>query len=273
MIFNKPEDIRYVDMARYIDDHAYTEGADESLIYEYIFHLCRMIAMKRKMYKRVSEYDDFALYFANYVMMRYKNKKQYRTKNRMPKVKSVLNYIKKVAGPVNIRYSRDTKVNRPVDLNNIDLSLPEFRESLLGMALKTKPQEFDLYLGDIPNTIKDFIYKLPYKGKELKNIYISCLLSIMSGMTLCNSRLNKLKSIRRCTEIVDAVECKMYEDERNESIVLYHLDESMRDYIRVLCNRIRNIIIEDINYLIAYSYHEHDLKDMMMDCVENIQGV
>lgn len=270
MIFEKPKDIRYVDMAKYIDDNVYSEKKDEALIYEYTYHLCRMIAKRRNMFRTVAEYDDFALYFAGYMMHRYNNKKQHRTHNRMPKVKSVLNYIKAVANPVKVRYQNDNYPSGKIDIESIDLSnVHNFRETIINSSRGVKTQEFDLYISDIPKVIYEHVKKTPYTGVELKNIYISCVLTIMNGMTLTNTQKKKLESVKRCSDIYDYIEDKLYAKER-EAVILYHIDEMMEGYIKVLCSRIRNIIIEDLNYLMTSWFGEGEIRDMLVDCVENI---
>ena len=270
MIFKKPEDIRYVDMAKYVDENAYKEDKDESLIYEYIFHLSRMVSLKRKLFVKWGELDDFSLYLTGYVMRRYQNKKQFRANNRMTKIKSVLNYIKRVAYPVKVRYQNEVYATKKVALDSIDVcNVHNFRDSIINSSKGCYIQEFDLYLNDIPGVIWEYVKKTPYRGVTLKNVYISCLLTLMSGMTLSNTQQRRLDSLKTRVEISDSAECKMYEKER-EYVILYHLSDTMRDYIRVLCSRIRNIIIEDLNYLLTSGFGESELRDMLADCVENV---
>ena len=38
MIYKKPN-VRYTDMAIWVDEHAYKDDCDENLMFEYIFHL------------------------------------------------------------------------------------------------------------------------------------------------------------------------------------------------------------------------------------------
>lgn len=270
MIFKKPEDMRYVDMAQYIDENAYKKDRDESLIYEYIFHLSRMISLKRKLFTKWAELDDFSLYLTGYVMHRYNNKKQHRAHNQMPRIKSVLNYIKRVAYPVKVRYQNELYATDKSNIDEIDIgNTHNFRDSIRSMSSGSYIQEFDLYLNDIPDVIWSHIKKTPYRGSNLKNIYISCVLTILNGMTLSNTQKKRLESLKVKPDVYDTIECKMYEEER-KSVILYHLDDTMRDYISVLCSRIRNMIIEDLNYITTSGFGENELRDMLVDCVENI---
>lgn len=274
MIFKKPENVRYVDMAMYIDDHAYSDDADEALIYEYIFHLCRMIARKRELFKKVAELDEFSLYASSYVMHRYKNKKQFIIENGVPKmakIKRVLNYIKAVIYKVSIRYREENYASKKHKVEEIDLTnTHNFRDSLLNSSGKMRTMEFDLYINDIPRTIREYLKKIPYTGVELKNIHISCLMTLMSWMTLSVKNEKRVQNLSKYTKTLDGLLCSLYEQERKSQVILYDLDDSMRDYIRVLCNRLRNIMIGDLNYLLTSGCVETDLKDLLLDCVENI---
>lgn len=274
MIFKKPENVRYVDMAKYVDENAYRDDKDESLIYEYIFHLCNMLSHKRKLFVKNYDYEDFAIYMSGYVMSRYKNKKQFIIEDgtpRMSRVKSVLNYIKKTIYQVSLRYKSENYVNKKPKIEDIDLSnVHNFRDSLLDSSSKLSSIDFDLYVNSIPKTIWEHVKKTPYTGVELKNIYISCMLTMMSWMTLSTKNERRVKNLSKYAKSLDDLLCALYEQERKTQVVLYDIDDDMRDYIRVLCNRIRNIIIGDINYLLTTSSSESDLRDLLQDCIENV---
>ena len=100
MMYEKPKDIRYTDMCIYIDTHIYTDSYDESLVYQYLYHLLLMIASKSKLFNRSCYYDDFAIFGATRLYLRLTNKKQFEVDAsgtpRMKKIRSILNYIHKV---------------------------------------------------------------------------------------------------------------------------------------------------------------------------------
>ena len=98
MLFEKPSDVRYVDMAIWIDEHAYSEDCDDLKLYEYLYHLVNMFAHKHKFFKKVDYYDDFGIYASSYLFGRIKNPKQFRLKENgdpaQSRITSILNYIK-----------------------------------------------------------------------------------------------------------------------------------------------------------------------------------
>ena len=274
MIFKKPEDVRYVDMAQYIDDNAYSENKDESLMYEYIFHLCNMIAHKRKLFRKTSEFEEFCLYVSGYMIYRYRNKKQFILENgepKMKKVKSILNYLKKTIYQLSVRFRRENYNDNKMSVDDIDLSnAHNFRDSILNASSKMRTMEFDLYINDIPKTIKTHLDKIPYTGIDLKNIYISCVMTIMSWMTLSIKNENRVRRLSKYSRTLDDLLYSLYEQERKSQVILYELDQSMEGYIKVLCNRLRNIIIGDLNYLMTSGCGESDIKDLLVDYIENV---
>ena len=73
MIFKKPKDVRYVEMAMYIDEKIKQQDISEeesSLIYEYLYHLIYMLAVKNKYFNKEVYYDEFAITLATDVFHR-----------------------------------------------------------------------------------------------------------------------------------------------------------------------------------------------------------
>ena len=77
MTFTKPKDVSYTDMCRYIDDNIYTDNFDESLVYEYLYHIIFMLGKQAALFDKHMYYDYFALFGATRVYFRLVNKKQF----------------------------------------------------------------------------------------------------------------------------------------------------------------------------------------------------
>ena len=84
-------------MAIWIDENAYVEDVDQEKLYQYIWHLCNILALKWRYFRVSSNYEEFAIFAANKVFERYINKN-------LPRIKSSLNYIKKVLYPYKAQY-------------------------------------------------------------------------------------------------------------------------------------------------------------------------
>mgnify|MGYP003328814068 CR=1 FL=1 len=63
-LFKKPKDVRFVDMAIWIDEHIYDEDCDMDKAFTYMYLLAYMLASKAKYFKNINDYDGFAYFLA-----------------------------------------------------------------------------------------------------------------------------------------------------------------------------------------------------------------
>lgn len=123
-----------------------------------------------------------------------------------------------------------------------------------------------IYFNNIANTIKQFLKNTPYykDKKTYLNLYISCLLTLLRSVTLSNEQLkNYSKSTRLNKEswLEDA-----YYKASLEAPVVWHLPQEMVEYVGVLVEQIKTLIINDINYLIkVYTPKEDILQDILLN--------
>lgn len=280
MFFKKPPGLKYTDMSIWIDENAYKSDCDDGKMYEYIYLIIDMLAHKQCFFNKQHYYDDFALDTASQVYMRYRNPKQYEYKDtgqpRLDKIKSVLNYIKKTIYPRKVDFEQrnyQQQVNpHGTVLYNCGASLSQIlHESVDNFRVS----DFSLYLGDIVNICRAFIAKIPYKTDtvEWQNIYLSCLISFLNSITVSNKNKTKMNS---ATDEIDAVIEKVYSEERNDCIILYHLDASMRNYITILTSEIRHAVAKDLSYTLdtyvpsnMYINDSMHINDSMQSCTES----
>lgn len=278
MIYKKDPKIKYTDMCKYIDDHIYTDNFDENLVYEYLFHISNMLAHKGKFFNKQTDYENFALYMATLVYLRLTNKKQYILKEdgtpKLKKIKSVLNYIKKIIDPRRIDFQQEfyaqTIVEEEVPEFNDEYSLSaKLSNSIESDSLKN----FKECLGDVILTSKAFLSKIPYISDrcEWKNIYMSCLLSFLNSITLTNrdkQRIASLSNLERQVKLTEELYLKGYKD----TTILYHLDPIMKDYITVLTTRLKHALAKDISYsLHSYTSNANNLKNIIFSEINNIK--
>ena len=69
---NKAKNI-YTRMALYFDLFIYSDKRDDTLLYQYLYHIIYMLACRKKYFVSWEDYDNFALYMATKVYMRYIN--------------------------------------------------------------------------------------------------------------------------------------------------------------------------------------------------------
>lgn len=250
--YTKPNNITYTQMCIWIDENAYKDTCNDYILYEYLYHISRMLAYKSKFFNKAAYYDDFAILMANRIFMRLKNKKQFEESSKLTKIKSVLNYAKGILYPTKILFENEYYAQNYTSLDDdsykYDYSL---HDAVLASINGINKVDFNMYLGNIVNTAKNFLYKLPHKNKtEIENIYISCMLSLLNSITLSNRNKAKLIDLRKKDKLTPEHIDKFYKQERDNCIILYHLDQSYKDYIKVILNELRHLISGDLSTIL-----------------------
>lgn len=277
MTYRKPSNVKYVDMAKYIDDHVYTDDCDDVLVFKYIYFLISMLAYQAQYFKSAQYYDDFALSGASRVFMRLRNPKQFEVdengKPRMEKIRSVLNYIKTTIYPMKVDFEQENYIQNGIkDVSDLVYdSEVDFRARINETVDELSLVDFEVYLGEICRTIRAFLVKIPRKKNscEWLNIYTSCVLTLLNSVTLSEENLAKIKSLGQVFFSKPYLIDKMYREERQNSVILYHLPEEMHDYILVLTNRLRRIIARDLSTTLrTYVTGESVSKGMIMAAIE-----
>lgn len=263
----KKPDVRYVDMCIYIDKHMYEENRDEetsNTCYLYMYHLLLMLATKSKLFNNINDYRDFATFAAGELWLRYTNKKQFTGEKSgngtyMHKIVSVLNYIKsgffiKMQNKWRVsNYKLDFK--RLEDDNRLDDYLDMYYDVPTNL-LEENILEETRYL---PKIIKRILNDSPFKSDKLiyKNLYISCLLSFLNNITLRNKYKER---IVRQPSLNFGTVAKLYNQEKSNCVILWHLDEPFRSYVQVHVNMIQKQYAEQI----VRGQHELEVSNNIM---------
>jgi hypothetical protein len=244
LTYRKDPKITYTQMAMWIDNNAYTENCDIEKMYIYIYHLSFMLSKKNKIYTDNDDCDRFSLYMANRVLARFTSPNQFVMKEdgtpKVSRIKSVLNYLKNVIHLYKIDYQ-----NKELFVSDSDFVtyVPhnELGEYISGVTDIYDRADFEAFFNTVDRVIYDHLKGIPYKrdSAEWYNIYMSCILSLINTMTLP-------KEVRKHLEeknVIDAVSVeRAYTKLRYEPPILFHLDDSMSNYIRVLVNEIKHKI-------------------------------
>lgn len=278
MIYKKPENLKYTDMAIYIDSHIYCADCNDELIYEYLYHICFMLANQNKFFNCIKDYEDFSLFVASSVFSRLKNKKQFELDSnnnyKLPKIKSVLNYIK------NVIFFRKLEFDKlfALDTNNSDdieiVPAYTFADKLSRNAFEYNKIDFECCLDSIINTIRVFMKKLPYKykSKEWYDIYLSCLLSILNYITLSNKDIQKISNMVYKVKNDDFIN-SLYDNYKNE-VILFCVDPILSDYIKIIVKQLMKIISEDFKDIHEYNASFIDIKNaVIFNDINNLKQV
>lgn len=264
MMYEKPKDVTYTQMAIYIDQHAYDENQSEekdNLIFEYLYHLIEMLAYKAKFFTKNQYYNDFALYVASSVFMRLKNPKQFQYNElgqpKIKRVKSILNYIKTILYPKKVDFEQeyyDQSFKSLANQNNDSMISYgyAFSDYLIDQIDGFYQVDFNLCLDSITATIKQYIFSTPFKNDSVfvMNLYFSCLLTFLSSITPRNIDLNRIANLKlkqhREYELDDLLENQFHLDD----VILFHLDNNYKKYVYVLTKKIKHLIATDLSLIL-----------------------
>ncbi len=258
MTYTKPENIRYVDMAIWIDTHAYTNDSNENLLYEYLYHLANMLAHKHSYFTTSEDYDQFALYTASKLFSRLKN-------SELPPIKSILNYIKKIIYPYKVDYDAEFRKDGNADIQIIytgDFNLGSY---LIDEANIFERINFTSSLSSIDRVVYAHLSKIPVRknSSEWVNIYISCMLTLLNSITLSKYNLKKCEHIKKDkSHTIDHI----YTTLRHAKPILFHLDKKYENYIYILVNEIRRAISKELSGTTDYYISpDSTIKGLLME--------
>lgn len=257
----KKPDIRYVDMCIYIDAHMYEENRDEktsNTCYLYMYHLLLMLANKAKLFNNKKEYEEFAIYAASELWLRYTNEKQFtgeKTGNGtyLKKITSVLNYIK--SGFFLKMQNTWRATNYRLDFKKLedDNRLNEYLDMYYDVPTNLLEENIIEETKYLPKIINRILITSPFKSDRVlyKNLYLSCLLSFLNSITLRNAYKERLT---KQTKVNYGLVSKLYNQEKQDCVILWHLDESFRSYVQVHVNMIQQ------QYASQIVKGQHDLE-------------
>lgn len=247
--WKKAKDI-HSKMAIYFDENFYSEKRNDNNCYRYMYLIYYMLACGKKYFHNYEDYDEYAQFAATTIYIRFLKKLE-----NGERIKSILNYAKSTLYPLKVMYQNDsfrTVVDEEHDPRYNSVSFQQMlRDNIQAQYYK---DELDKYIVDvfkeIPRMIKERILLTPYKQDKLmvKKIYMSCLLSFLSSITLSNESLERInnKLVNNLYGVSEDYICKLYNRERESGVILWKLDESMKDFIQVLVNSIRRDIFKEI---------------------------
>lgn len=280
MISQKNE--RIVDLCIWVDENAYSQGVDKEKLFDSLYRIVSVLAIKHKLLPNWDDYQPFSLYAAGRLYMRLVNPKQFKVnKNgkKMKKVKSILNFVKKTMHPMIVDFQNQHFEQNFVPGLHGD-TVETIRQRTISAARHQYSawlkMDFEYYLNKICNTIKTFLNESPYCDDKLQysKIYKSCLLTLLNQITLSNDNKYRLEKRLDKGFKVDEFLNNAYKQECQNSVILYHLDESMYNYISTVVNRIKALIVKDLRYLIGDNEPTDDvIKSIINANTEDNNGV
>lgn len=278
MLYKKPKDVSYTDMAIYIDDHIYNKEktfTEIDTIYKYMYFLFYMVACKNRYFNNLEDYDQYAIFSANRLYMRYSDERQdidieqQKSKRKITKIKSVLNYIKCVAYGYKGYYQSYAyrQIYEPQYTKVFDGYLYSLNQKQLIQSgyLNGLDEEVSYSISQVPLLAMKIVEATPYKSDAVikHNLYISCLLSFINGLTLSNSNKKLMAKKIENNSLSDEYIIKVYRKEKEKSTILWHLDESFKDYVTILTNKLRYAFCSDV----GITRQSFELSDEILESI------
>ena len=260
MLFPKPN-IKYSEMAIFVDEKVNSgeqiSETDLELIFIYLYHLTRMLAYKNHYFNKTEYYDDFSLMMAADMMNRliYNPKLNQLDENGKPKItpiKSCLNYLKAILYGRKVLFEQKY-YSQKISSANVQVPLTEysFSHQIRDNRRRQIDSDVQLYLGDLGKTVLKYIdSNCVYKDPIIrKNIRISCCLSLLNSIVFTDYVRDNISEKYKTPEAKFNYLCFEYEQNRDECLILYHLDESYKNYVTVMLRKVFALIENDIKEL------------------------
>ena len=93
-----------------MDKNLYNPNADKEKLFDSIYRIIYSLALKQKIFQKWEDYDSFALFAAGRLYNRAQNPKQFLPEGhpkKMKKIKSILNFVKRVMYPMQVDYQKE----------------------------------------------------------------------------------------------------------------------------------------------------------------------
>lgn len=260
MLYKKPKNLKYTTMCMYIDKKV-AEGSlndeEAQIVFEYLYHIAFMLAHKHKYFKESHYYEEFAIYLATDMINRlfYNPKLNKLDENGEPilkPIKSVLNYMKSIIYGRKCVFEKENYSQKITTFDNNLNYANTINLKLKDSLLYNQESNVDIYLETVSSTVKKVVYTNNHYLNDkllMKNIYISCLLSVVNSFTFTQTDLKNMQNTYTLPDTKYKYIAKLYKLNRDNCTLLYHLDNSFYNYITVLVRKIFNELQKDLVYL------------------------
>lgn len=254
--------MKYTDMCIWVDNlvkRGDPTNDELDLAFQYLYHLAFMLAHKHKYFNQSHYYEEFSVFIATEMLYRlFFNPKLGKVKEDgtpvLKPVKSVLNYMKAMLYGRKCDFEAQNysqKIQHQTTLfdsnYNIGARLAQGRSDELDCCV-------DIYLKTISKEIKHIVYTTCINMAEgniktLKNIYVSCLLSVINSITYSKDDLESIATTYTLPESKYLYANRLYNKNKENCVILYNLNDDWYDYIKLTVRRIFKQMRDDITEL------------------------
>lgn len=252
---------RIVDLCIYVDKNLYNPDADKEKLFDSIYRIIYSLSIKQKLFSKWEDYEPFSLFATCKIFQRSTNPKQFLPNDdpkKMKKIKSILNFVKRCLYPMQVDYQKESFAQQfgpDYGEESAKYIKENMMKSIHHQSRQQLSTDFKYYFRKIPKTIAKFLEYSPYANdaSTMHNIYLSCMLTLLNQLTLSNTnkkRMNcRLDSMYNLDDFIN----KIYIEEQQDSIILFHLPQIFYNYISTLVAEIKILIVKDLKILIGDS--------------------
>lgn len=262
MIFSKPDNKKYTQMSMEFDKEFYEPNRDDNKLFKYLYLIFYMLACKSNYFTKFEDYDGYAQYAATEIYKRYLKKEK-----KGIQIKSVLNYAKSCKKHLKVDYQNETfeQVTQEGD-KNVQVYQHKYREELSEGNREDIAVDTEMVLQTFPKIARNVIKETPYKSDSLlcKHLYISCLLTFLDGITLSNSTLDRISVKQQMKDVSDNYIVKQYQKSNDDALILWNLSEDYSDIVKMLVNKVKSKMSEEINDVVASYTIPDDVVDSII---------
>lgn len=243
MIYRKPNNVSYTNMCIFIDNTVYSQSRDDDKIFEYLYHILKMLAVNNCLCSSQEEYEDFAIFAASRVFTRL-----IRLEGTKP-VKSVLNYCKASIQFLRVDFEYfEGRVHPSPD--KFDTETNYNFEHILSKRLDSlEVAEFRLMLKDISSMVRFHMKNLPFveKTNEYLNVYTSIVLTLLNRLTFSRKARSRMEKLQKSNRVRDRELRQLFHREKYDDVVLFHLPDSMEGYIDVVVRQVMHNLAKELS--------------------------
>lgn len=233
-VYKKDRNTSYRYMFDYIDQHIYDENPDYELIYKYLYLIIKMKSQRGSFFRTAYDYDTFSIITASNTLLRYLNKD-------LDKIFCISAYLNKILYLEKVKYQQkeyrdDKEINGFVDpkyISDFNYNVTKY----LDCVNQLDRIDFEVSLPRVYLIVKNVVDSTFYCNNEIerKNIYISCLLTLIEELTI--------RTKRNFDDLGEKINQQIY-----DKPILYHCNDNMENLIRTLVIIARREIVKNLSY-------------------------
>ena len=239
MLYTKNDDKRYTMMCKEFDEEFPKPNRDDAKLYRTVYLVFYMLACKENFFgNNFYYYDGYAQFAATTIYTRFMKKLE-----RGERIKSLLNYAKASMRFLKTMYQNfefETIISPEQDINTNNIT-ERMANAVRSDYREDMSEDIEVTLSRINNVVNDVLDEYSYFDNLVMKhrIYMSCLLTLLNSITLPKDVKAQLKRSKK--NLDDSLFLEAMTKEREKPVILWNLDASKENIIKVLVNKIRKI--------------------------------